>query len=1599
MRRLFFAILLLLFCTLSAPADASLQYLYPTDCPDLDEKELDDGDTTSVDLTTTPTVCALEDLVGTGYEIGRVGVVAVGELTANTPNLEVGVKIAGSTYKCDRYLGFTGTDPYTYYGCDWESSPDTSSDWTITEINGMSLSIAESGADARVTQLFAVIETDEETDNHEGVLTPASDFTKFGMVQLGRGHFWHSPSDADGLSPAGTSAEMFLWERVGNIQDEGFFAGVFGFSTSDCVTTSSGYQSVVMRVQEDGDRYEVRLTCPSTNNVAAIGLYRYDDGTASTLVSPTAVASSDVSDGAFVIVRVSGIADPTFSLDMATVANTGTVYSSVISHTDNHANAIETSGRWGFYTDEDTGDAFTASTRFYGLEDSFGVTVTGIPTGYSARLIDRWGQTESTTSETSGTAVIPWTGFVDYHQIGLPPTEGHTVSAGEGYTGQIQIIDGSSVVVADTGLLTAMKWGQTWEYTADFKLVDYRLGIVEDSSGFSNQRKGLVWHQLDRPGTVTVTCSPTCGNNSARYTYADNLELKQKEYINVAILDNLDENAAYTYTVKVDGVAEGSGTLNTGPLDTEDVVPTSCFSSCINQVETPFKVADTIANALDCDFFMVQGDAPYTDSSPVLGVAGGANDRGSTHLSNFYQVASAYKTYRTDPYWRNLYRNIPTLFLLNDHEICNEHSQDAVTGDINEQVVGGSQSTTCQGWPVEASKKVYRYYSQYGNPDPAVTDGFYYDLKWGKSSHYFPDQVIERIPQSGDTEFTSFYGQGNPGPTLTNPDLEIGDTPPTGWDCFNSSGGACAAFLSSGSTAFEGSYGILFTHATLTSIAEKAVTITTGVEYTVTMMVFNDLILRVRTESNEAGTNLCTTSYTGPGDAWRKLSCVIPDTNTDANVFFQLKAGVDEAGQADDMKLTITGETQPTCSRNGGDLSQLDCSGEAFTSETVAFSTTLGMALFDSSWYKINSVVDADTLDMTEDIACSSCTSQTARLLKTIKSSHGRDQLYWLLNAWRGETNPLQLFWSSYPLWGHRHTSGIYKYTEDTFFGSFCADGDICGFGGEHDLLVDELEVLETSGTGKIVIVPVGDEHHIRFSKWSTFDIYELLVSGLSGANAAEVPQDPTEKETDYPGLSVKIDTGGQPLWGLVTFDTLAKTFEVETRNDNNRSMNWWDGSNLALGTEAWFASPRSFSTLATNIAFPEFAHNTTDTPTVVQMASGYCWKIGTNFDTSNNKTVLRRSGDTSCKDWISSSSYTFELTAKSAVDAGNPGQALILNSDESSLITISTIDSDNRGKIRECSLTGSPPTISGCATPTSDPYYGIQGGLLWDGNDYLYTWGKKAGTGNDPTVFYVGGSSVADGIDVENPYAVSTNSTSDHQPGKVVLLNSSNDLMAMWFSSLIVNENTIRESQCTAGGNSRCDSGEWSTPTSLVTDTRIYDNEGGALMQPDIGSKGDDTAVIVYVTEANANVRENTQLKYIYYNGTSWGSPTEIPNAGWYLKDARVFFGGEFYYISVIDESLDKLVLFRSSDGSTWVEADTPFESSQGKHRMNVSQIDENTIAVSYISVTSENNYIESDERNIWQQTVVQLWTHASGRWRIKNVNPYINPRINTVN
>ncbi len=1575
-------------------------------CPTLDEKRVDDGNGTFLDLTTTEKACALEDLTGTGFNIGRVGVVAVVKNDpATKPLVNIGVQIGGTSYSCSRRAGFIGTDPYASYGCDWEESPATSSPWTISEINGMSLVLSESAADVTATQLYAIVETDEEVSSHAGVLIPDETFTKFGQTNTTNGHSWYASSDTDGYSPGGYGQEIFMWEGHGYSQDEGYYLGLFT-AWNNCDTASTGFFAVAMRIQNDGDRYEVQVVCPTVQNQAVLKLVRYDDGVPTTLATSSEVTGSNVSNVTALLVKVTGAIDPQFVVSLATNANHGK-YDDVLTYTDSSANAIEVAGRWGSSIKEDaaTTDVFGGLARYYALDSAFGVKITGLPAGYSIKAIDYWGQSMGTFSESGGTAFVPWQGFVDYRFLTVTPTTSGMAGFVEGFMGQIQVLDGSENVKADTGLLLLIKYGQTWEYKAG-KLWEYRIGAIEDSTSYSSKRRAKIWFQLDRPGTVTATCAPSCGNNSIKYTYADNLEFKQNEYINVLTLDNLEPGTHYSFSILVDDVVEGTGSFKTGPLNSSDVEGKACYSSCVAAAETPFYVADTIAGAGECDFFVFEGDTPYVDD-PTEYAWGTAYGR--AHWGSFIYIASMYKSYHQDPYWRKLFHTMPSLFTLSDHEYCNDWAQGADDNMIDERPGDIMlNATVCQGWPGEASEKAYRLYSQYGNPDSPTEGKFWYKLQWGKSSHYFPDQVRERTEQTGITDHTFYYGETIADPpgdpvTLTEPSFEGGTT---GWTCDY---GTC---FRTTAQAHDGSYSYYVSGNTNLLIAQQPITVTANEEYTCKAWVRDDNTtsrvagLRVRTESMTGGAEVCSVTDTASNiNVWTELTCVVPDTNTDTSLYLQLfsPTGVASGNNqySDHVSCTATGgaaaepEVQPSCTRDGSDLSRLNCTGTTFTAEDPAFNTSRAMALFDGRWYSVSSVINNTALDMTEDISCTNCTGQTTRIVKDLKTTHGRDQLNWLLNSWRAETNPIQFFWSPNALFGQRAVStGVFGFTSE-----YCLDGAdaTCGYGGEHDLLIDELEALEQ--TGKVVLMPVGDEHTVRFSKWSTFDIYELFVSGLSRNVGTEWPTIPTYKEAQFPGLKVVLDLGGEANWGLINYDTSTSAWKLEVRNDSNQLQGAWDGNKATLGTDAWLSAPRGLDITATAWKYPENAYFTPD-KSVVKMSSGYCWKVGTNYDASNNKTVLRRSADTACTDWLSSSAYTYEISAASD---NFRGQSIQLATDESALIVFNYTGA---GKLKKCSFTGTPPTISSCSTPSGDPNYGADAlGLLLDKNGYVYISVRYSpGTSNK---FYIANSTSANSIEVGSLYQVDDGA--EGQPvgyfGELVNLNTTTgDLMAMWYST----SDIIRARKCTAGANEYCEQGEWGAVSSLVTDSNIT-YAFPAKEIPDIASKGDGTAVIAYITKPAANSKERSALKYIYYDGSSWGSPGTISNAGWMLKDAQVFYGGDLYFVAAIDESLDKIVIFQSADGVSWSPYTEPVESATGKVRMKIDQISGNTIAVTYLAITEANNTLQTDEvtypwlpegvtLGLWGQTATQFWTYNEGKWRMNNVNPGINRSINRV-
>lgn len=1565
-------------------------------CPALDEVGVDDGNNSHLDLSTTDTTCTMEDLPAGSYNIVRVGVTVIAKnMPSTTPNVLPGVQIGGTTYNCTRFMGYSGTEPFAKYGCDWEVSPASGTPWTISEINSAILAVKESVSDVSATQIYAVVETDEGTA-HTGTITPVS-FVKYGNSATGAGHSWWTSTNTDGLSPAGSTGEAtWLWERNGQNMDEGWFLGNF-YINSDCAAGSANTFAIAMRYQPGGDRYEVQVSCPATTNRAAVKLVRYNNGAATTLVNDTEVAGSIIKGKFALLVKVSGVVDPTFTVSLAADTN-NTLHSDILTYTDVSALAIEKAGRWGFRFKEDATGIF-GWVWAYPLSEIYGIKVTGLPAGYSIRLKNHWGVPLSTVAVSNGEAVIPWQGWIADRYMSDTPTGASVASMVTTIIGTLEVLNGSGSTVASTGLLTSLGYGQIWSFNANKKLFDYRLGGIEDSSLFPGKRKAYLWYQMDRPGTVSLSCTPSCPDVSPRYSYANNLAFAQNEYVNVLVVDNLEPHTNVAYAIIVDGTSEGSGMFRSGPLNSEDVNVKMCYSSCIDVRGAPFDIADAIAQDRECEVFVLQGDTPYVDDPPELLLP---ESDGKTYsrskLGNFYDVAAQYRSYRTDPYWRNLFRSMPVFFMLNDHEYCNDYSQASVDQlDLFEGIP--NFATQCMGWPVEASKKVYTLYSHYSNPESTTPGKFWFKFNWGKTAHYFPDNLAERVQHSLSEDFRYYYGQnasqGDP-VTLINPSFEsnIGSE----WTC---SGCARSAGPPTPHAGLYAAYGIGMGSEKMIT---QQFTVSANKPYIATAWVHDNSALSGATLRVRSSTIvLCTTADTvGNINMWTKLSCNIPDTNTATALYVDvIYSEADTTFFIDDFAVTPTAtyspEVQPLCSRDASTLSRLNCSAANFTGESPGFNVGngLSMVLFDGKYYRVSTIVDFDTLEMSENISCTTCSNLTTRIWKQIKTSHGAEQYKWLFNSWRNETSSLPVIWTGYNLFGSRWSSGIYRMPISNngagppypLMGQYCQNGRECGFGYEHDLVMSELELLSTSGQGKKVLIPTGDEHNVRLSKWSTYDIYELLVSGLGAFNGSEKHSAPTMKEADYPGLSVILDAGGQSNWGLISMDSAAKTWSLEVRDDKNSPQAWWDGNRMAIGSKAWASAPRGLDYTATDWKYPEYGYSTSDN-NFARMSSGYCWKIGTNYDTSSNKVVLRRSADVNCQDWLSANAYKYELDTTGSITY--VGQSMRLANDGSSLIVSFTPDGGSN-KVRKCTLAGTPPTVSSCSSPTGDPALGNLGHVFLDNAGRVYHTSKNAP--NNYTL-YIANSTAANSIELGTPYAVSddTNTTNPHA-GKVVLINSANDLMAAWFTP--GGEEAIRARRCIAGANGYCEAGEWGTTATLITDT-LTPYVTPPKEFPDIASRKDGTAIVTYITKASTGTDERSKLMYVYYNGTSWGVPSEIPNAGWYLKDAKVFYGGGDYFIAAIDESNDRIVLFQSKDGEVWGAAATPFESSLGKMRLQVSQIDADSVAVTYLSATDANSYIESNEYSVWGQSATQIWTYTNGKWRSNSVNPHINNGFN---
>jgi hypothetical protein len=146
---------------------------------------------------------------------------------------------------------------------------------------------------------------------------------------------------------------------------------------------------------------------------------------------------------------------------------------------------------------------------------------------------------------------------------------------------------------------------------------------------------------------------------------------------------------------------------------------------------------------------------------------------------------------------------------------------------------------------------------------------------------------------------------------VANTDFERDVT--TGWTCFDSAGGACTNFNTSDTSAYTGSYGLGFNDGSFSTLAEQAVTVTASTRYVIKAFMrggasITNVTLRIRTDSNTAGSNVCSTTHSSPLDEFEELTCIIPDTNTDTSLYLQLHTP-DVGGQVRADDITINSVT------------------------------------------------------------------------------------------------------------------------------------------------------------------------------------------------------------------------------------------------------------------------------------------------------------------------------------------------------------------------------------------------------------------------------------------------------------------------------------------------------------------------------------------------------------------------------------------------------------------------------------------------------------------------------------------------------------------
>ena len=577
-------------------------------------------------------------------------------------------------------------------------------------------------------------------------------------------------------------------------------------------------------------------------------------------------------------------------------------------------------------------------------------------------------------AESSGTATLAMAAL-------WLPLDGKIKIATSATDCQTDLVDSTPRMTTHTG-------GDIWTYTSGKLLTagpvlgcpldgDFKIWMRGSDYDGGTQVGKIQYSTEALPGTA-AGCTGACTNTSTV-----NLT-STTDYAGAVDLNSLTANTYYNYHVVIDDtIQEDSASFfTTPPSNSTDVDYAMGTASCFGIKNKPWDHLDNMA-VKSGKIFWSLGDNIYTDFPRYFYPATTQEGYWQRHRDSVMEKTLA-----------DMSKFTYQCKIFDDHEFKNNFI--GTTGTSGETEAGARDVSFAD---VNARNAVDDYLTPF-MPDPIRVSTNYYQARWGKHAFVTFDLITDK-----DSPFDNNIGYyvGHNFASLTNAGWEAGDT--SGWTCYDSAGGACSNddVTSTGSLVHSGTYAGAWNDTSLEAAQEQAITVTASTEYLVEAYMFHgedteSTELEVRTSSASggfsAGTSVCTDTHSSDYGTYEKLSCVIPDSNSDTSLFIWLKGDTSAFYTlGDDVILLKRDNSAISCSKNGTYADRIDCSAETFTSEDPAVSTTRGVVIYEDRMYGVT-VVNSDTqLTLHENITCSTCGAQTTVIWKEGKQMLGREQL------------------------------------------------------------------------------------------------------------------------------------------------------------------------------------------------------------------------------------------------------------------------------------------------------------------------------------------------------------------------------------------------------------------------------------------------------------------------------------------------------------------------------------------------------------------------------------------------------------------------------